>query len=468
MRQANFRRFFGKSVIQALNNTQVIVLGTDQKLWMDRAPFGKVPPPRQQIDASVVAFDTSLKNNIYVLGSDGKLWLEYGPFDGSVPTTVPPAREQVDATVAAFESFNDNLVLVLGQDGNLWLEEGPWGKVPPARQQVDGSVAAFLSINAGLILVLGQDGKLWLEQAPFGKVPPSRQQVDANVAAFDPIDANTIFVLGQDGNLWLEEGPFTGNVPPPRKQVDANVAAFAAVDANNIYVLGQDGNLWLEQAPFGKVPPSRKQVDGKVVAFDQWSSTSTIYVLGSDGKLWLEQAPFGSVPPQRQLVDQLGLPPSLTWSGSVGFGSGPTNANCNYKLTMSSNGEVQFSGTYNDTGSIPVLTSPSQDWNVVVAIPVAGRVLKFTASGTTPSANSSTWNGTSQNAEVALLWPLIVGATSTFKVSNSSDLGSIWSDIVTAFQDVGIIVGAIVAVMTLAGKVTGGSKPSPPPPSGKT
>jgi hypothetical protein len=73
----------------------------------------------------------------YVLGKDGNLWLENAPWGH-----VPPSREQVDGNVAAFQALSATQAYVLGKDGNLWLENAPWGHVPPSREQVDGNVAA--------------------------------------------------------------------------------------------------------------------------------------------------------------------------------------------------------------------------------------------------------------------------------------------------------------------------------------
>jgi hypothetical protein len=325
------------------------------------------------------------------------------------------------------------------------LEHGPFNSVPPQRQQVDGNVAAFDAIDSNTIYVLGQDGKLWLEHGPFGSVPPPRQQVDGNVAAFAAIDANTIYVLGSNGALWLEHGPF-GSVPPPREQVDGNVAAFGAIDANTIYVLGQDGKLWLEFGPFSSVPPPRQQVDGNVAAFDS-VDRNNVYVLGSDGKLWLEFGPFSTVPPRRAIVDALGFPSTLVWNGGVGFGSGATNANSNFTLSMSSNGTVMFSGQYNDTGSIPIFTSPTQNWVAAVAVPAGGRLLAFTISGSTPSASSTTWTVPGSNQQISLLWPLILGQRSTFRVSNSSDLGSILNQIENDLSEVVTVIGDVLPII---------------------
>jgi hypothetical protein len=38
---------------QALSDTEVLVLGSDGKLWLEHGPFGNVPPPRQQVDGNI-------------------------------------------------------------------------------------------------------------------------------------------------------------------------------------------------------------------------------------------------------------------------------------------------------------------------------------------------------------------------------------------------------------------------------
>ena len=283
---------------QSLDAQNILVLGTDGNLWLEQAPFGKVPPARQQIDGNTRTFQGLTTQSVYVLGNDGNLWLEQAPFGKP-----PPARQQVDAGVDAFQALDQQTVVVLGMDRNLWLEQAPFGKVPPSRQQIDGSVLAFQVLDNQEVVVLATDGNLWLEQAPFGKVPPARQQIDANVQAVQAVNAGNIFVLATDGNLWLEQAPF-GKVPPSRQQVDEEVMK---VKASGVYawawVLETNGKLWLELAPFGKIPPAnRQEVDANVQSFEQIDINHAL-VLGTDGKLWLEQAPFGKVPPSRQEVD---------------------------------------------------------------------------------------------------------------------------------------------------------------------
>jgi hypothetical protein len=134
---------------------------------------------KQMIDPNT--FQALSATQIFVLGSNGNLWLEQAPFG-----KVPPSRQQVDGLVRTFQALSATEAVVLGHDNNLWLEQAPFGKVPPPRQQVDANVVAFQALSATQILVLGSDNNLWLEQAPFGTIPPSRQQVDANVATKTP------------------------------------------------------------------------------------------------------------------------------------------------------------------------------------------------------------------------------------------------------------------------------------------
>ena len=91
----------------------------------------------------------------YVLGEDGNLWLESAPWGN-----VPPSREQVDDNVAALQALSATQAYVLGKDGNMWLESGPWGHVPPSREQVNVTALQALTwdIRPGAIqaYVLGK------------------------------------------------------------------------------------------------------------------------------------------------------------------------------------------------------------------------------------------------------------------------------------------------------------------------
>lgn len=287
------------------NSPQAIyVLGNNLTLWLERAPFGTVPPARQRVDETVANFQSLDIQNALVLGADGNLWREHAPFGN-----VPPARQQVDGSVRAFQSLDDQTILVLGGNGALWLEHAPFGNVPPARQQVDGSVKAFQGIDSQTVYVLGNDGRLWLEKGPFGTIPPARTQVEGDVQAFQSlIEGVTVMVLGTDGNLWLEFAPF-GQVPPARTLISSAVRSFqgfqSLLTGVSALALGDDGKLWLlSYPPSNPNQGTRQQVDGNVRSFfGLGDGTQSILVVGSDGKLWLESAPFGKVPPARTIVD---------------------------------------------------------------------------------------------------------------------------------------------------------------------
>jgi hypothetical protein len=110
------------------------VLGTDGNLWLERSPFGKVPPARVLIDSNVLAFQPLDLNDVVVLRDDGTLWLEQG-------SSGTPTRTQIDANVMEFAATDTQNMLVLGGDGKLWWEQGPFGTLPPARKLVDTIVA---------------------------------------------------------------------------------------------------------------------------------------------------------------------------------------------------------------------------------------------------------------------------------------------------------------------------------------
>jgi hypothetical protein len=249
-------------------------------LWLEHPPWThglEEIPAREQIDSNVVGFQGIDAQNVLVLGGDQRLWLEYAPFGN-----VPPRRDYIDQSVAAFpwqigtartaQFLDSQNVLVLGADGNLWLMHPPWGPTGrhSPREQIDSNVVGFQGIDAQNVLVLGADGRLWLEYAPFGTVPPRRDYIDGSVAAFQFLDSQNVLVLGTDGNLWLEHPPWAHGPRgiPAREHIDSKVGAgFQGIDAQNVLVLGTDGNLWWEHAPFGNVPPRREQIASDVADF---------------------------------------------------------------------------------------------------------------------------------------------------------------------------------------------------------
>ncbi|CEG58765.1 hypothetical protein [Legionella fallonii] len=306
------------------NQLQMFVRGTDGNLWLETGPFGDVQrtiATRTQIDANVsnlysqagvnriwrTPFQAINPGEVYVLGSDDNLWLEHAPFGA-----VPPSRIHVDANVSTFQAVDLGTILVLGTDGNLWLETAPFGNVPPHRQQIDGNVQAFQALDMNTIFVLGTDGNLWLETAPFGKqIPPLRQQVDGNVIQFWAMDSGTVYVLGSDLNFWYEPGPF-GNLDITtsiRTQIASNVNDFQPLRlstdggegggvngglADVVFFLKHDGSLWLAQGPYegpDKTSQTSHLICNNAVAFDAQDPSSLVVIDGNQN-LWLMGAPF--------------------------------------------------------------------------------------------------------------------------------------------------------------------------------
>jgi hypothetical protein len=286
--------FFG------VNLTEAYVLGSDGNLWLENAPWGRTPPPRQKVGGGLAAFSPiSGTNQVLVLSTDGKLSLNTLGQSANGP--------QIDENVAAFDgnvTLGVQQAYVLGTDGNLWFVRGPWGTAPPPRQQVDGNVKAFQTIDANQVFVLGTDGTLWLETGPWGTVPPSRIEIGGGgILAFQALGSAPgaeVFVLRDDDTLWLNT--VGGGAAGQQVGGDAaNIADFVVAPGtkNQVYVLSSNGTVWLNTVGQGASAP---QIDANAVAFDAYDSDH-IYVLGGDGNLWLEQGPWGKVPPSRQLVD---------------------------------------------------------------------------------------------------------------------------------------------------------------------
>jgi hypothetical protein len=320
----------------------VYVLGSDGNLWLEHAVsgnFGQIPPPREQVDSDVQAFQVVDLQTAYVLSRDGGvLWLEHavnGKFGQA-----PPPREQVDSNVVAFQALDTNTVVVLGSDGNLWMEHavnGKFGQVPPPREQVDSNVVAFQaiptvgssSIFSTTVLVLDSENNLWMDHAAsgvhivpvrsttgvevlpentsaaqgaadevqlvFGTIPPPRDHVETAVAAFQAIDTNTIYILDTGGTLWLEHsvnGKF-GQIPAPRTQLATQVVAFQGIDANTVYYLWET-KFSKYYTLYSLSQGALKTINNQVLDF---SVTPQIIMLGSDCSLWLVTGAIGPEPP---------------------------------------------------------------------------------------------------------------------------------------------------------------------------
>jgi hypothetical protein len=296
---------------QPIPNGNVLVLGADLTLWIEKPPFGAIPPNRVPVDGHVRAFRWDPRNsgNIFVLGTDRKLWLERPPFE-----IVPPPRWLVDENVSAFQPIDSTHVFVLDRGATLWYEQHPVGAPSTSRSKIDAKVLAFQPVNANTVAILRKDGSLWLVQGSFGRAALHFSPVDRNVLSFQaPADGSgKLYVRANDCTLWLESPPF-GASPANRVQVGANVAFVDPLDSSHAYVLDNDGNVSLATAPF-----SAPIAIDQHATYLQAAGPTAVYVLGADGSLWLESVPSEKRPPSRVQVDG-GLFRNFDVAGLDGF-----------------------------------------------------------------------------------------------------------------------------------------------------
>jgi hypothetical protein len=268
---------------RALSATSALVLGLDNSLWLETAPWNSTPPHRTRIDGNVGAFQMVNDNTIFVLGTNGLLWEEtapYGPDHRTLVAGTTNGNTSYDLWgVASFEAISTTQVLVLY---NGWANSGWLGRlvypyaVPANYSLVDGNVDSFEAVNVQSstgpppnIYVLGTNANLWNEYGAYG--PNNRNQVDSSVRRFQVMgqqlaaggNDDQFWVMYLDGDMDAEADGNYYNTGPV--EIDGNVATMVPVDMYCLVTLGTDGDLWLEQTPFnGTVPPQRSHVDASV------------------------------------------------------------------------------------------------------------------------------------------------------------------------------------------------------------
>ena len=138
---------------------QVFVLDRVGNVWLNTVGQGRTAP---QIDANVAAIQAIDADHLYVLGQNGSLWLEQAPWGN-----VPPARQQVDGNVSEdgdpsvivinsypnISGLNGNVTLTIEEDG-AYTFTGSWSP----SNFLTGGVAQDVSLILGL---RDKAGTLW-------------------------------------------------------------------------------------------------------------------------------------------------------------------------------------------------------------------------------------------------------------------------------------------------------------------
>jgi hypothetical protein len=177
----------------------------------------------------------------------------------------------------------------------------------------------------------------------------------------------------------------------------------------------------------------------------------------------------GAVSKVYHIIDKSQDPPtkSITWNWpDKGFGSGPNNANFLGKVTMNSDGSWKYSGTYQNTGSVPIVTAPNQSFQVVADI-IANNGVAFAFSyagdvksrGNDGSSGDANWNLSGTHKKIEDNWMALCYTNSTqyLNAQNSLDWGSLFNsiegfinqieqDIETIEEVVEVVVAVVAAV----------------------
>ena len=190
------------------NDGSVFYIGSDGYLYSSGLPGVR-------LDTNVQSFFPNTYNNVMVIGTDGKLWDE-----GTTGPSYPWTRSYVDGSALLAQPgcfANDALgdhgtcnSYVLGSDGKLWLESnvtGGHGSTP-----IDTNVWQFQGTGAQSnngVFINHRDETLTRHNVADGNA----DWVDGNVSNFQAVswDDSVVWVQGSDGNLWREQ--LTPNLP---------------------------------------------------------------------------------------------------------------------------------------------------------------------------------------------------------------------------------------------------------------
>lgn len=137
------------------------------------------------------------------------------------------------------------------------------------------------------------------------------------------------------------------------------------------------------------------------------ATTTDLLVAPLDGLHKLYSLPPGAKP--------LPTDRTLTWTIPVtGFGSGPNRANFALTLVLSADGKTTFSGEYTDSGTVPVVDAPPQNYSAV-AVVLGSNKVGFTFSHSKNDVPTGgvvdRWNITQTNADIAKNWTHLQPAT---------------------------------------------------------
>ena len=241
--------------------------------------------------------------------------------------------------------------------------------------------------------------------------------------------------------------------------------ALGTGDSGNLHIVwkgASDSFVWEAEIPAGAAIDSTPRFDvfGKIVGIGTSARPALASQLSSATAIMLafkgETSTNVYAAPLDDLARILPLPAdaqplTVTVSCPVtGFGSGPNRANFSTVLTLSSDGRVTFTGQYTDSGNLPLIASPPQNYSVVVAlVGPSKKCYTFSHSkNDVPSASQDKWNIVETSSEIKNNWADIMGATAKCSCTNSMDIGSFLDEIVS---DIEKLLGYVVTAVEIIG-----------------
>jgi hypothetical protein len=379
-------------------------------------------------------------NNLYACSSsDGLNW--------SVTSVVGQSQSSPSICgfngklLMALRGNTTNDVLISSYDGKNWSTANPTGQTTqaaPALALFGGKLwVAFIANNntSDILICSSSDGKTWSQNQA---VPGQSSGLAPSLTAFGNKlwlaftannGSNDVLVMSSgDAKTWTAVNPNVKCSGSPYLNAMGNTLwlAFTGETTSDLRLCSLTGNQW---SPDHAVPGQTSQAGPAIVAFNDKLElafisadvSDRIFIISStNGVNWSQAFQIGNYPTD--------VSESI---GDTGFGSDVNNANFSASLTMKSDGTCTFSGTYNNTGNLPVFPAYAQNYSVacVVMLPNHAAAYTFQQQAQCPNGQGQSWNLTTKSAAIAANWPTIAGPGVTFKFNaNNTAPPSGWLD----------------------------------------
>jgi len=222
---------------------------------------------------------------------------------------------------------------------------------------------------------------------------------------------------------------------------------------------GTDNQLW-EFIPDAKDPSFffiKSKLDGHVMDIQGASTKSGADLIahpqktvGTDNQLWKADGDAFPAP--------TAVPTSLSFL-NLGTGSGTTSGGsteCSYtvNLTINSDGNCRFWGSYTNRGDIPIFTAPNQSFGVSIVVhDMNGKGYAFSTGGNVPSAPqhgcTESWDTTHKVQAIANNWESIGRRKqASYGYHNDTSFVDFLSEIASAVESAISTVGTIASDVT--------------------